>query len=105
MTTINNQDLVLSLIRDSLINFKLIPGLNTLGLNADDYHVHLPDTIFKLMELQHHKQSDELFERIYMANAQKVRHISFSSSTEELDKLSKEIYQELVFVKEIYRKE
>lgn len=33
-----NSNLVLSLIKDDLINNKLINGLNTLGLSAGDYH-------------------------------------------------------------------
>lgn len=99
MDTMHSKDLILSLIRDSLINFKLISGLNLLGLNADDYHIHLSDTIFKLMNLQNHKQGDLLFEKIYLANAQKVKHIRFPASTEELDAISNEIYEELLFAK------
>lgn len=99
MEPINTQSLIISLIRDSLINFKLISGLNNLGLNADDYHIYLGDTIFKLMGLEGHKQSDILFEKVYLANAEKVRHISFATSTQELDRLSNEIYEELLLVK------
>lgn len=97
MTT--DKTLILRLIRDSLINYKLVSGLNSIGLNADDYHVYLGDTIFQLMGLNQKKEGDLLFEKIYLGNAQKVRHISITSSTEDLDKLSEEIYEELLFAK------
>lgn len=96
-----NDKLIISLIRDSLINMKLVSGLNALGLNADDYHTYIGDTIFSLMGFNKNEKSDLIFENVYLANAEKVRHISFSYSTEELDKLSKEIYDELVFAKDL----
>lgn len=97
LKNIGEKTLLLRLIRDSLINFKLISGLNSLGLNADDYTTFLGDTIFLLMGFQHHPQSDLIFEKVFLKNAEKVRLISFSSSTEELDVLSEEIYEELIF--------
>lgn len=95
----NEKDLILSLIRDSLINYKLVSGLNAIGLNADNYHIYLSDTVFKLMGLNNRKEGDLLYEKIYLGNAQKVRHISIITSTEAIDKLSHQIYEELLFAK------
>jgi hypothetical protein len=95
------KDLIIRLIRDSLINLKLTSGLNALGLNADDYQLYLGDTIFSLMGFDKNEHSDVIYESVYLANAQKVRHINFSYSPEELDQLSKEIYEELLFAKGI----
>ncbi len=99
METEKNQKLILSLIRDSLINHKLISSLNSLGLNANDYSLYLGNTIFLLMGFEKHEQSDLIFENVYLANAEKVNQIHFS--IEELDALSKEIYNELLFAKGI----
>lgn len=99
MSTITTQSLILSLIRDSLVNYKLTTGLNALGLNADDYHVYLPDTIFKLMELENVEEGDLVFEKVFLANAQKVKQIQFPASSEELTTLSEEIYEQLLFAK------
>jgi hypothetical protein len=96
---IEEKDLTIRLIKDSLISFKLISGLNALGLNADDYTSFLGDTIFLLMDLQHHEKSDFIFESVFLTHAEKVRYIDFSSSMEELDVLSREIYNELLFAK------
>ena len=96
---IEEKELIISLIRDNLITIKLISGLNALGLHADDYTTFLSNTIFLLMGFKNHKKGDFIFENIYLANAEKVKHIDFSSSTEELDVLSQEIYAELIFAK------
>jgi hypothetical protein len=95
----NNKELILSLIRDSLINMKLISGLNFLGLNANDYNLYLGNTIFLLMGFENDERSDLIFESVYLANAEKVKSIDFSLSTNELDLLSIEIYNELMFAK------
>jgi hypothetical protein len=100
MEAINNKELIISLIRDNLINTKLLLGLNNLGLIADDYALHLGDTIFELMGFEPNEQSDFLFEKVFMANSEKVIQIDFSESKNELTLLSMQIYNELLFAKE-----
>lgn len=101
MNTLASSTVIISLIRDSLVNYKLTTGLNALGLNADDYHVYLPDTIFKLMELENIEEGDLVFEKVFLANAQKVKQIQFPASSEELNELSEDIYEQLLFAKGI----
>jgi hypothetical protein len=101
METIDKKELVISLIKDNLINLKLISGLNHLGLIADDYYLHLGNTIFKLMGFEASAQSDLIFETVFMGNSEKVTQIAISRSPDELDLLSMEIYQELLFAKGI----
>ncbi len=43
--------LILSLIKDDLINSKLVNSLGDIGINADDYLLHLSDTNFKLSKI------------------------------------------------------
>lgn len=92
---------IIKLIRDCLINFKLVSGLNALGINADDYHLYLGDTIFELMGFTSKDNSDLIYENVFFANCEKIKHISFALSTEELDVLSEAIYKELVFAREM----
>ena len=82
METLNKKELIISLIRDNLINLKLVSGLNHMGLIADDYYLHLGDTIF-------------------MGNSEKISQVSISSSLDELNLLSMEIYKELLFARGI----
>lgn len=99
METLTQEQLVIRLIRDHLISTKLVSGLNDLGLIADDYNLYLGDTIFLLMGFKNCRKGDEIFETILLGNSEKVKKINFSSDTEDLDKLSEEIYCELVFAK------
>ncbi len=100
MKTNNNKELIISLIRDNLINTKLLLGLNNLGLIADDYALHLGDTVFELMGFEINEHNDFLFEKVFLANSAKVMYIDFSGSKDELTRLSMEIYKELLFAKE-----
>jgi hypothetical protein len=93
--------LIIGLIRDGLINMKLVNGLNSLGLNANDYNISIGDTIFVLMGFKNDRLNDLIFENVYLAIAEKVKHIDFSVPTEDLERLSEEIYAELLFAKEI----
>lgn len=59
----NKEKLILSLIKDDLINVKLVNGLNEAGLNADNYYLHLSDTIFKLMGFGDDEEAETIYER------------------------------------------
>jgi hypothetical protein len=96
-----HKEIIIKLIRDHLINMKLVSGLNALGLNADDYSLYLGDTIFLLMGFEGSEYSDFIFEKVFLANSEKVKHLNFGYDTEELDRLSKLIYEELVLMKGI----
>jgi hypothetical protein len=97
------KEIIIKLIRDHLINTKLVSGLNALGLNADEYALYLGDTIFLLMGLKGNEHNDLIFEKIFLANSEKVKHINFAYDMEELNALSKLIYEELVLVQGITR--
>lgn len=97
----NNKNLILRLIRDDLTNTKLVSGLNNLGLDADLYNLYLGETIFSLMGFQENEQSDIVYERIYLAMAEKVNEIDFSVYKEKIDKLAMDIYDELMEAKRL----
>lgn len=101
MEEMNKQELILALIRDNLINMKLIGGLNALGMIADDYYLNLGDTIFRLMGFEASEKNDLIFEKVFVANSEKVSQIDISFSKDEIMRLSMEIYRELLFVKGI----
>ena len=50
--TITKKQLLLSLIRDDLINHRLVMGLNKLGLVSELYLLNAGDTVFKLMNIK-----------------------------------------------------
>lgn len=83
--------LILSLIKDDLINTKLLQGLEDLGFNTDPYSLNISDTIFKLMKLEEHKDNDGLFE-YYLELKSRVRHIEIIETSEALDLMAQEVY-------------
>jgi hypothetical protein len=90
----NNKELILSLIKDDLINSKLVNGLNELGLDASKYFINSSNTVFQLMGFQNHESEEEIFQ-YYLELTAKAKHIDISESTEPLNDLCEEIYTEL----------
>lgn len=52
---------IISLIKDDLTHIRLVYGLETLGLNAGNYYLHLNETIFKLVGIKANKE--DFFEK------------------------------------------
>jgi hypothetical protein len=93
MKNINEKELVIALIKDDLINKKLVNGLIGIGLEAGNYFLHLSETVFKLMEFDD-SQANEVFER-YMELANSAMFIDISHSDKSMDELALHIYMEL----------
>ncbi|MGQ0829862.1 MAG: hypothetical protein ACT4ON_15855 [Bacteroidota bacterium] len=98
----NNKNLIISLIKDDLINKKLLLGLNSLGLDPDHYGLFLSETIFALIEFKENAQSDLIYERVYLAMAERINEINLKNSKDELDVLAMDIYNELIQAKEFF---
>ena len=92
----HTSELILSLIKDDLINNKLINGLNTLGLSAGDYHLHLSETILNLIGLD--TESDAIHD-LYFNLTQQSETLDLTDITnreKQLTRLATEIYSELL---------
>jgi hypothetical protein len=89
------RELVISLIRDDLINSKLVYGLGDMGLNADEYLLHLSDTVFKLMGLD---TTDQLTEH-YLELTQPIKDIDIFDRIGTLEHLATDIYHKLLLQK------
>lgn len=89
------KSLIITLIKDDLINSKLVNGLNELGLDAGKYFINSSDTVFKLMGFQNHEFEEEIFQ-YYLELTAKAKNIDISESNAPLDDLCLEIYNELL---------
>jgi hypothetical protein len=87
----DQKTLLLSLIKDDLINTKLIQSLRKIGLSSDCYFLRLSTTIFELMDIH---ENDEIYER-YIELTEKVELIDITESNKPMEKLALEIYKEL----------
>lgn len=92
------EQLIISLIKDDLINSKLVNGLNQLGLSAGDYHLHLSETIFNLMGIDGAQDDDKLLDYYIELTsvAQSVDLSDIAGRNATLDKLAHSIYVELL---------
>jgi hypothetical protein len=102
MEKINNKPLIISLIKDDLINSKLISGLENLGIDAGLYLLGISDAIFVLLSIDDTKQSEDLFE-YYLQLREKTQNINLAVSYEALNVLAEEIYEKMVDRLEGYR--
>lgn len=90
------QQLILSLIKDDLINNKLVNGLNTLGLGAGDYHLHLSETILNLIGLD--TENDAIL-NLYFNLTQQSQFLDLTdiaNREKQLTQLASEIYSVLL---------
>ena len=87
------KELILSLIKDDLINVRLVYGLEKLGLDSGNYYLHLSETIFKLIGIT--ADDEDFFER-YMDECKTVLNISIFEHPELLNSLVLSLYNKLI---------
>jgi hypothetical protein len=85
----DNQEIIIRLIKDHLIHTRLINGLNTLGLSAENYYLHLSDTIFQMIGISDDKE--ELYE-VYLDWCTKISQTTVFTDQQLMDEYAKEIY-------------
>jgi len=90
----DEKKLILSLIKDDMINTCLVNGLNSVGLDAGDYFLHLSETIFNLMGFEDDLKTEEIH-RKYLQLTKKATPANISDSREKLDELALEVYSYL----------
>ena len=94
----DTKELIISLIKDDLVNSKLLSGLIDIGLDPGNYFLHLSETIFKLVGFEDNMVTDDIF-AYYLRLVESVKHADVSGYPEQLDKLANEIYVELSNIK------
>jgi len=102
MNAKKKEKLIRALIKDDLINCKLVNSLNEAGLNADNYLLHLSTTIFGLMGIKTNLENEAVFTQ-YLLLTEKVKYIDISKGHHVLDGLVGEIYLYLVFEKSVLK--
>jgi hypothetical protein len=94
------EKLVIALIKDDLINNRLIYGLEALDFDALHYCLHLSETIFAVLGIEEKAGEEHISE--YYHNATKVAaKVSIKDSNKPLEPLAIEIYQRLVEMKKV----
>jgi hypothetical protein len=83
--------LVLALLKDYIIVSRLNNGLSATGLNTEDFNIGLAGTIFQLMELGHDDLSDERFSE-FLTIVDKIMQFDLSEWQTEVEPLAYEAF-------------
>lgn len=86
------KSLVIILITDDLINTKLVYSLNNIGLQANDYTLHLSTTIMNLMRIKTTSLRWENIHDEYLKMTSRVLKLDIQESPRMLTSLAEEIY-------------
>jgi hypothetical protein len=88
----DKRKLVINLLKDHLINARLMNGLKALGFQSEDYHLNLSNTIFELLEID---DKDELFEA-YLEWCTQLTEKDLLKDPDLLDIYANGIYEMLI---------
>ena len=89
----DQKELIITLIKDHLVNTRLIQGLQSLGFYSDSYHLHLGDLIFKLIGIS--DEQEELFE-VYLNWCTKTSQTQIFRDPALMQDYAEEIYAVLL---------
>ena len=90
-TFVCNETIIINLIKQDLINWKMINMLQNMQVRADDYQLDIGSIIFEMMDLENRKDVDEIFEK-YVELSKPILKLSASQSNRKIDVLAFKIY-------------
>jgi hypothetical protein len=94
MKSTKHQKLILSLLRDDLVNQKMVLSMQQIGIDASTYWLYLSGTIFKLMGFKKAQITTELCD-LYAQHCYKVLSLDITNSRSEMEPLAQELYEAL----------
>lgn len=89
-----NKTTIMNLIKQDLINWKMINLLQKIQIHADDYQLDIGSIIFEIMDLNNHEKIDEIFEK-YVEMSRPVLRLIVGQSNRKIDVLAAKIYHYL----------
>ncbi len=89
-----NKVIVINLIKQDLVNWKMINLLQKMQIRADDYQLDIGSIIFEMMGLENHKDVDEIFEK-YVEMSRPILKLIVGQSNRKIDALAAKIYDYL----------
>lgn len=91
--------IILSLIKDDIVNANLLNGLHELGINAGDhYSLHISESVLSLMGFEEGPQTDPVFD-LYFELIGEITPCNPQALVETLDVKAQEIYSKVLSLK------
>jgi len=91
---ISNKTIVTDLIKQDLINYKMINLMGDIQISAGDYLLDIGRIVFEIMDIERLEDVDTIFEN-YSDMSKKVLEMNASQSNKEIDVLASEMYDYL----------
>ena len=89
-----NKVIVVNMIKQDLINWKMIHLLQKMQIRADDYQLDIGSIIFEIMDLNNRENVDEIFEK-YVEMSRPMLKLIVEQSNRKIDVLADKIYDYL----------
>lgn len=89
-----NKTIVINLIKQDLINWKMINLLQKMQIHADDYQLDIGSIILEMMNLENRKDADEIFDK-YVEMSKPMLKLTIGQSNRKIDALAVKIYDYL----------
>jgi len=89
-----NKTIIINLIKQDLVNWKMINLLQKMQVRADDYQLDIGSIIFEIMDLSNRENVDEIFDK-YVEMSRPVLKLIVGQSNREIDALAAKIYDYL----------
>lgn len=89
-----NRLIVTNLIKQDLINWKMINLLQKTQIHADAYQLDIGSIIFEIMDLDNRENVDEIFEK-YVEMSKPMLKLIVGQSNRKIDMLASKIYDYL----------
>ena len=86
--------IITNLIKQDLINWKMINLLQKMQIRADDYQLDIGSIIFEIMDLNNRENVDEIFEK-YVEMSRPMLKLIVGHSNRRIDVLAYKIYDYL----------
>lgn len=93
-TFVCDRAIITNLIKQDLINWKMINLLQNMQVRADDYQLDIGSIIFEIMNLDNRENVDEIFEK-YVEMSKPMLKLIVGQSNRKIDLLASKIYDYL----------
>lgn len=92
---LSEKQLVVAMIRDDLVNYRLLNGLHRLGLVTEVYFLNASQTVFDYLGIESDMGYDKNYAR-YEELKEEVMDLDLEYEMGKLNKLAEKIYRELM---------